>query len=370
MNILHTNFHQGWGGQSNRILVVCRGLVRKGHKVIIAAPAGSELAQRAAKEGIATWNGASFMRGFEPVSTLRDAIRLRGLCRREKIEVVHTHGSQDSWAVALALQMFHPRPLLIRTKHNIFPIKDHMLNRWLYTKATNGMVCISRPIRDYCESKCHIRRENIELIHSAVNADLLGDGDGKKIRGEMNLQSHFVVGITGRLRREKGHEFLFQAVKDLWNEIPNLVLLVVGSGSLKDELHDYARQLGIESRVLFTGFRKDIPDILAALDVFALPSISEGLGTAVLEAAAAGVPIVASAVGGITDIIEDKKNGLLVPPGQAGALAHAIFTLYKNRAKGQEYARLALQKVRAHFTEQMLVDRTEAFYKRMLARHT
>jgi len=370
MKILHTNFLKGWGGQSNRILIVCRELARRGHEPILAVPSGSELARRARKEGIGTFEKVRFARGFSPWNLWKDIACLRSLIRKEQFDVIHTHGSQDSWAAALALIGLRGRPFLIRTKHNIFPIKDHPANRWLYGKATQKIVCISQAILEYCAGMPYLERKNLVLIHSAVNAELYGKGNRDSARKALGVEGKYVVGIIGRLRPEKGHRILFQAVRHIKEKIPELVLIVSGTGTLYQELKEYARELHISEMVRFLGFRNDIPDILASLDVFAMPSLSEGLGTAVLEAAAARLPIIASNVGGIPDIIEDRNTGWLVTPGDAAALAEALFFLYTHKELAASFGSAACRHILMHFSEQALGEKNEILYKSLLSEKT
>jgi glycosyltransferase involved in cell wall biosynthesis len=370
VKILHTNFHRGWGGQSNRILVVSKGLAERGHEVVLAVPEQSELETRARAAGLEVFNRARFVRGFRPRSQRRDVKALRALIRGRGFDVIHTHGSQDSWAMAFTLWGFKPRPIVLRTKHNIFPIRDHWPNRRLYGRWTDGVVCISNSILEYCAAKPYLRRENLHLIHSAVDAERFApDQDARsEIRSELGIQDRFVGGIVGRLREEKGHRYLFEALPEIVRAAPDFLLLVVGAGSLEDEFKAQVRQLGIEKSVLFTGFRPDVPKILSALDLFIMPSISEGLGTAALEAAAAARPIVAARVGGIPDILQDDQSGLLVPPRDPSALAKAVLRLHNDRDLASRYAQAAHDHVRANFSEEALVEKTERVYKEWLER--
>jgi len=366
MKILHTNFHKGWGGQSNRILIVCRELAQRGHEVAIAAPPGSELVRRAQAQGVRTFEEMRFPRGLHPLSLLCDIRAMRTLLLQEKFDIVHTHGSQDAWCAAFALLGMSPRPHLLRTKHNIFPIREHFANRWLYGRMTEKIICISRAVLEYCAAKPYLRRENLVLIHSAVNAELYARGDREKIRKELGLGGHYVAGIVGRLRPEKGHHTLLEAFARLKDRAPDMMLVVCGDGSIFQELSDFAKANAISARMIFTGFRTDIPDILSALDVFILPSLSEGLGTAVLEAGAAGLPIIASNVGGIPDIIEDGASGILVPPTDVSALAEAIKSVYSNPEKAKLLGMAAQRRVRQHFSEKALVDKNESLYQSLI----
>ena len=369
MKILHTNFHKGWGGQSNRILIVCRELAQRGHEVAIAAPPGSELVRRAQAQGVRTFEEMRFFRGLHPLSLLRDIRAMRRLLLQEKFDIVHTHGSQDAWCAAFALLGMNPLPHLLRTKHNIFPIREHFANRWLYGRMTDKIICISRAILEYCAAKPYLRRENLVLIHSAVNAELYARGDREKIRRELGLGGHYVAGIVGRLRPEKGHHTLLEAFARLKDRAPDMMLVVCGDGSIFQELSDFAKANAISDRVIFTGFRTDIPDILSALDVFILPSLSEGLGTAVLEAGAAGLPIIASNVGGIPDIIEDGKTGQLVSPADVDALVAAVSLLYSNRDIARRYGIAAQEYIKTNFSEKTLGDKNHDLYQSLFIKN-
>jgi glycosyltransferase involved in cell wall biosynthesis len=183
----------------------------------------------------------------------------------------------------------------------------------------------------------------------------------------LGLSDRFVIGITGRLRPEKGHKILFETIKQIKHEIPDLILVITGTGSLYHQLKQYANDLGIDNFLIFTDFRKDIPDILASFDLFIMPSLSEGLGTSVLEAAAAGIPIIASDIGGIPDIIEHEKSGLLVQPGQIKPLAEAIIRLYSKREIAQTYANSARERIKNLFSEKSLGNKTDTLYGRILS---
>ncbi len=208
-----------------------------------------------------------------------------------------------------------------------------------------------------------MRRENLDLAHSAVNAERFRLPRDRSVLREFGLAGRYVAGIVGRLRPEKGHRHLFEALPKVIQAKPDFALLAVGSGSLEGELMALAGRLGLERHVRFAGFRTDVPRILNALDLFVMPSISEGLGTAALEAGAAGLPIVASREGGITDIITDGEHGLLAPPGDAPALAEAIVRMTLDRDLAARCAHAVRQRVCAEFSEEALVEKNDAIYR-------
>jgi glycosyltransferase involved in cell wall biosynthesis len=365
MRILHTNFLHGWGGQSNRVLNDSRALAGEGHAVTIAAPGDSELVRRARAEGFAVEDSMRFARGLRPLTFWRDLRRMRHLIESGRFDLIHAHGSQDSWVVALANR---PKRLPVaRTKHNVFPMADHFANRWLYGRAFDRIICISEAIVEQCAAKRYIDRGRLPLIHSAIDLDRYAQPDRAGVeRRRAEWRGRRVVAVIGRLRDEKGHRFLFEAIARLRARFPNVLLVVAGDGSLRQEFEQRVAALGIGDHVRFLGFRTDVPEILAAADIFALPSLSEGLGTAAIEAAAAGRPIVASRVGGLPDIIHNGETGRLVEPGDARTLADALADLLADPSRASEMGRAACAHAFAHFTLSVLAEKTEAVYAGMI----
>ena len=167
----------------------------------------------------------------------------------------------------------------------------------------------------------------------------------------------------GRLDEQKGYPVLFEAATLL----PNAVFALAGEGPERRGLEALAAGLGIADRVHFLGHRTDIPRLLAACDVFALPSLYEGTSLAVLEAMAARRAVVSSAIGGTDELIDDGESGLLVPPGDAPALAAAIGRLLADRGLRESFGARARERVEADFTRQAMADRVTAIYERVLA---
>jgi glycosyltransferase involved in cell wall biosynthesis len=341
-------------------------LVERGHGVVIAAPGDSELVRRARDLAIPTDDSITFQRGFRPLVQFRDARRMRRLLAEGGFDVVHTHGSQDSWIVAWANRP--KRVPVVRTKHNIFAISDHVLNRWLYGKVFDRIICISNAIIEQCAAKSYMARDRLILIHSAVELDRYANPDPAGVaawRAKWGDRRPVVV-IVGRLREEKGHRFLFAATAQLRRDFPKMLLIVAGDGSLRTEFEERVAALGIADSVRFLGFRTDIPEILAAADLFVMPSLAEGLGTAAIEASAAGRPIVASRVGGITDVIRDGETGRLVAAGDAGDLARAMKEVLADRAMADRLAQAARRYAFDHFTTAALVEKNIAVYSQLL----
>jgi glycosyltransferase involved in cell wall biosynthesis len=366
MRILHTDFHHGWGGQANRILNLSRGLADDGHAVLVAAPGDSELLRRAREAGLETDGAFLFARGLRPRPNLRDLRRMKRLLRDGGFDIVHTHGSQDSWIVAFSNRSI--RLPVIRTKHNFLPIREHFANRWLYGKVFDRIICVAQAVADQCAAKPYLDAGRLPVIHSAVDLDRFRKADPDQV-GRLRREwgeDRIVIAAMGRLRPEKGHRHLLEAVAGLRGAFPRLLLVCGGAGSLRGELAETVRTLGIDEHVRFLGMRTDVPEILHAADLFAMPSLSEGIATAAIEASVAGLPVVASRVGGIPEVVTDGETGLLTEPGDSADLARALSRLLADSDLRRRLGEAARGKNFDRFTIRSLVEETESIYREVL----
>jgi glycosyltransferase involved in cell wall biosynthesis len=175
-----------------------------------------------------------------------------------------------------------------------------------------------------------------------------------------------LVGSLGRLHPQKGFSDLLTAFAQVRQRVSSVRLFVAGDGELRDDLEAQARSLGIAAAVTFAGVRADVSEILAALDVFVLPSLWEGMPNAVLEAMAAGLPVVATAVGGTPEVVVDRVTGLLVPPQDPGALARAIERLLRDPGLRRTMGRAGRRRVERHFHIQETVRQVQDLYEALL----
>ena len=171
-----------------------------------------------------------------------------------------------------------------------------------------------------------------------------------------------IVGTVGRLVPIKGLEWLLKAAPRVLAEFPQACFVIIGDGPMLGELRELTAILGIGLRVVFLGAREDVPECLAAFDLFVLPSLNEGMGRVLLEAMAVGCPVVATRVGGIPDIVADRTTGLLVPPRDDRALAEAILTLLRDRSRRVAYGEAARRHVDGRFDVETMVRNIERLY--------
>jgi len=297
-------------------------------------PKRSEFLEHAERVGLPT---AEFSSGrFGP----RTIVELARTLREKRISVLCTHGYKANllgWAASRLTGC--PQIAFARgwTGENwrikFYESLDRFVLRW-----TNWVVCVSRPLAEEI-GRIRSGRTSPQLIPNCALLQFRSPTlpvDRSPIRRTLRLpQDSFCVCAAGRLSPEKGHRYLLQAVARLTGRIPRLVLILLGEGRERATLEDLARDLGIRKHVIFAGFKKDIRPWIQACDLLINPSLTEGMPNVVLEAMALGIPVVATAVGGVPDLIQNGKSGLLVPPARDEILAAAIYRLFANPAEAR-----------------------------------
>jgi glycosyltransferase involved in cell wall biosynthesis len=370
VKIFQINFHHKWGGQPNRVLTKSIEMTKLGHEVWVAGPRDCELVRRARAAGLPVFENLELRRGLRLGSFLRDVMALSALFRHEYFDIIHTHGSQDTWVCAIAARRRKPRLPIVRTRHNIFPIRAHFMNKWLYGSCVDHVITVSPQVNEYLTSKGLKKSEDITPIYSAPDIERFNpDIDPGNLREEFGIQpDDVVVAKVARLAPEKGHIHLVDAAALLRDEFPQLKFLLIGTGRSRAEIEERIARHGLEDRVLLTGFRTDVPRFLAAADIFVLsPTDGESLGTSILEGFLMRLPAVATDVGGVCESVRDGKTGFLVPPGNAAALAGGLRKLIQSPDLRKQFGQAGREMVLAEFTPKQLAEKTLKVYERVLA---
>jgi glycosyltransferase involved in cell wall biosynthesis len=373
MRILLTNFHRGWGGQPALILMLSQRLAGLGHEVLIAAPRGSALAERARAAGLSTFEELSFRKTRYLAAAARDALRLARHLRESRHDLVHAHGSQDLWTCVAARTLTRAQVPLIFTRHNTKRVAAHAANRWLYRQIDHLILVSGSILERYAPllARADLRRERITVIHAAYRPDRFHPGvDGSRLRAEIGLPPGApLVGVVGRLVADKGQDDFLRAAALILRRRPEARFLLAGTGTLEPDLRALAESLGVAGQVRFLGFRDDVPEITAALSVSVLPSVDcDASSTVIKEALACGVPVVATSVGGASEILRPGETGLLVPPRDPGRLAEAILSLLDDPERARSMGRLGSRDVAQRFTPERLASETLAVYRSVVER--
>jgi glycosyltransferase involved in cell wall biosynthesis len=351
-------------GQAMRTFSEVRGIKKRGYRVILACQPGTYLERSGREHSLEVL--PLDMNRF-PSALLKLALFLK----RERVDLINAHGYRDHLLSVLAGRIAGVK-VLIRTKHNHVPLKGGAFSRFIYGRLTDRVITISGHIKNVMISS-GIDPSRITTIHTSVDLHYFSPRPkNERLIQEFGLVPDCpVIGSVARLSDRKGMPFLLDALKLLEDEGRRFSCLIVGGGGSSSEekialLKQKAELLGLTSRLVFTGLRDDIPEILSLFDLFVLPSLDEGLGRSLVEAMAAGKPAVASRVGGIPEAVEDGKTGILVPPGDAHALAKALSFMLGNPEKSLTMGRRGRERAEKLFDEERMVDSICSLYRELL----
>jgi glycosyltransferase involved in cell wall biosynthesis len=315
-------------------------------------------------------------RNIDPLGGLVTLIKLYRLMRREKPHIVHTHTATAGLLGRLAAKLAGV-PVVLHTFHGhvlrgyFGPLRSKTLvwmERFL-ARLSDRIVTVSegqrRELAEY--GVAPLEKITVVPLGFELEALLACESHRGQLRRELGLAYESkLVGIVARLVPIKNHRLFFQAAQVVAEAVPQVRFLVVGDGEQREELEAYAGEMGLEGRILFTGWRRDLSRLYADLDVVALTSINEGTPVSLIEAMAAGVPVVATAVGGVPDVVADGETGYLVEDGDVNGLAEAIIELLRSPEKAREMGMAGRKAVYPKFTSQTLIANVEGLYDELL----
>jgi glycosyltransferase involved in cell wall biosynthesis len=357
--VLHTESSPGLGGQELRTLSEARWTVERGWRVLLAGQPDGRFVARARAAGLEAVGVR--MRGAWDLGAV---CALRRLIRREQVSIVHTHSSVDGWVGGLAARA--ARVPVVRTRH----VSIRIRRRWnpVYRRLADRVITSGEAVRRLVIDT-GVDPLRVTAIPAGVElAEFTGGSDdGPSMRESLGL-TRPVIGSVAMFRGSKGHAHLLDAFATVHARRPEARLLLIGDGIRRPWVEGLAKARGLAEAVFFTGFRTDVPALLAAMDCFVLASTrTEGVPQSLLQAFAAGVPVVASAIGGIPEVVMDGKTGILVPPEDAAALTRAIESVLSDRSGAAARAREARRLVEERFSHGASVSRLLALYDEVIA---
>jgi glycosyltransferase involved in cell wall biosynthesis len=346
VNVLFLLNHAGRGGSERYIQTLVQQLGRNAINPFFAYNESGPLK---------TWMEAQevpcFQIDMNGPFDFKAARALAALCREHKIEVVHTHYLRENY-IALLAKLFYSKIRVIYTYHilseNPLPIRisNTLIETLQYKIIANCTAGKARLIANGNHSG------KIVLIPNAVDLDYWANGDPEALRRELCLSnSVFIILFTARITEGKGHKFMLDTLKLLKDMTDiDFRLVLAGDGELRCDMEVYSKRLDLDDRVIFLGHRNDMPDIYHSADLTVCPSESETLNYSLLESMACGVPVIATAVGGMTDIVTDAHDcGILVEYGNCTAFASALLKLMNDKQLLKRYAEGALRSAKADY---------------------
>lgn len=270
------------------------------------------------------------------------APRVAVLARRKRVRLLHATGVKGTLVARTAARVVGARTLVHVHDLNEPGAALSALGR-LLSRPTDAAVCVSQAVRELAVSRYHVRPERVRVARNGMPLEALrraGAGQCNRVRAELDIEpGRPVLAMIGRLYPVKGHRAMLRMLPAIVRSCPRALLLVIGDGPERAACEALARALGLSSHVRFLGRRNDVPRLLAAVDLVLMPSESEGLGLAAIEALAAARPVIAFAAGGLPEVVTDEVNGRLVPAGDWEAFANAVLHTLRDPERRFSYAR-------------------------------
>jgi len=360
---LHIDTARTWRGGQNQVLVTVLGLRSLGHRAVLVAHPTGELRRRAA-EGL----------DLVPLAPrtemdLAAGWRLSRVVRQLQPDVIHAHDPHSVAMAALALGMSTQatRPRLVAARRVDFHLGRNAFSRWKY-RQVDLFICASEAIRRI------LLRDGVPgvravTVHEGIDLARVGAAPRAALHQELWLPHDApIVGNVAALVPHKGQRHLIDAAVQVLRHQPDARFIIVGEGELRPALEHQIRQHHLEKHVMLTGFRPDVLSLHKAFDIFVMSSVTEGLGTSLLDAMACGKPVVATRTGGIPEVVKDGETGLLVPPRDHDAMAAAVVQLLQDRALRERMGAAGLARVQKQFSAESMVKETLRAYRHIAER--
>jgi L-malate glycosyltransferase len=357
---IHIDTARTWRGGQNQVLVTVMGLRALGHRATLIAHPGGELRQRV-KEGLD-------LIPLAPTTEmdLGAAWRLSRLIKRLKPDIVHAHDPHGVAMAALALSMSTQlaKPPLVAARRVDFHLRGSALSRWKY-RQVDCFICVSEAIRSMLLTD-GVPAARAVVVNEGIDLERVDAAPPARLHEELWLPHHApIVGNVAALVPHKGQRHLIEAAALVIRQVPDARFVIAGEGELRGALERQIRERRLEKHVMLLGFRPDVLSLHKTFDVFVMSSVTEGLGTSLLDAMACGKPVVATEAGGIPEVVEHGRTGLLVPPRDHAAMAGAIVRLLNDAALRHQMGAAGLVTVYQRFSVERMVRDTLRVYQRV-----
>jgi len=303
------------------------------------------------------------MNGAFDVRWARAFVRL---LQRECVTVIHAHEfTANTYGTMLGKLAGIP---VVATIHGKNYYWEQIKRRTAYRLVSRAaqMIAVSEDLKNFVVERTGVATKRIRVIYNGVDPYVLPETDGiRTVRDEFELHRwDKVIGSVGSLYSVKGHIHLIRALPEILRVCPRTLVLLIGRGDQEAALKAEASRLGVDEHVRFLGFRNDVLLLLCLMDVFVLPSLSEGLSMALLEAMAAGRPIVATSVGGNGELVQEGKSGFLIPAENPHALADRVISLLRNDGQAKAFGHCGKHRVEEHFSLAGMARSYQECYRR------
>jgi glycosyltransferase involved in cell wall biosynthesis len=357
---LHIDTARTWRGGQNQVLLTVIGLREIGYHATLVAHPDGELRARAA-EGL----------DLIPIAPrtevdLSAAWRLSRVVKRLKPDVVHAHDPHAVAMASLALSFgaASPAPALVASRRVDFHLKSNSFSRWKH-RQVDCFIAASEAIRRMLVGD-GVPADRTVTVHEGIDVDHVLAAPAVNVHEAFWLPHRApVVGNVAALVPHKGHRHLIEAARLVVREVPDARFVILGEGELREQLQRQVREYQLEKHVLLPGFRTDVLGCLKGFDLFVMSSVTEGLGTSLLDAMACSKAIVATQAGGMPEVVDEGRTGFLVAPRDHHTMARAIIRLLTDEPLRRQMGEAGFARVRERFTVERMVVETAAVYERV-----
>lgn len=376
INVMHLRSGSGKGlyGAESVIVSICKNIDKKNFDCVVVCFQDPRISKITLIDEAQIIGIPAEIIKLENRIDLSAVFKLRALLDKYDIDILHCHDYKANFIGLLASKSKEVK--LVTTLHGwlragarerFYEYADSFL-----IKNFNQIIAISEDIKKSV-SKSSILQKKTIVIHNAVDTDYFKEKIAvdinykKKLKIEKNVN---IIGTVGRLSAEKGQSYLIEAAKEVIDAYPDTVFLIAGEGLLKKPLASMVSSIGLQNHIIFTGLipQNEMRKTYSLFDIFVLPSLREGFGLALIEAMAMGIPVTATNVGGIPEIIEDGKTGYLVPPADANAISKAVIALLSDKAKAESMAKAGQNFVREEASIHKFISRIEEVYRKLITK--
>ncbi|MEW6614142.1 MAG: glycosyltransferase family 4 protein [Thermodesulfobacteriota bacterium] len=369
MKILYVIDNLEFGGGEKGFLQIIKGLDKEKYTIYTASKPYGEFGKKLGEMRI-HFEPVNMENRFNPFTILK----LMRIIKKECVHIVHSQGARADFFSRVAVRGTRRSHLVSTIQMPVEGYDVSILRKKIYRifdrfseRFVDRFIVVSESLKKTLIDDRRIPLNKVIKIYNGVELDAYTPDvfcqSPSEIRKKLEIKNEiFVIGTIGRMVWQKGFEYLIEAASNVIKEYPEARFLIVGEGPLKGKLKVKSKELRVEDKVIFTGFRTDIKEVLSAIDIIVIPSLLEGFPMITLEAMAMAKPIIATNINGITEQITDGINGILIPPKNPSAIAQAIITLINNREKAKEMGLAARKKVEEEFSIEKMVSEIEKVY--------
>ncbi len=353
MNILHTETLKGWGGEQNKVLKELIAAKKLGHKVYFICNPFAEIAKRGKKMELDVFEFEMNKKNFH--KTIPFFLKF---IKDKNIDILFSHGSTDSWIVAIAGNLSSKKPFLIRERHNLFVIKGY-LSKLLHRKLFDKIITVSESVKNYLKD-IKVKEEKNFMLPDVVDTKHFINTK-PTLRKEFAIPDNaIVVGIFTSLYKQKGVYDFFEVAKKILKKYDNVYTVFGGNYSekVKREIDDFFEKENYDKkRVIWTGFKEDAASVMKDFDIFLFPTHIEGLGTVIIEAMTSKLPVIVYDKGPMNILVKNGLNGFTVPFLDTKKLTEAASLLIENKDLRKKMGKKSFEIAYVNFVEDVLINR-------------